>query len=412
MAKNIIIILIFPAIFAGICFGAAQILLESYASSFDPIPVVVVKFKNPQCLENIKEPPWQIIADDFEFSGRFSVLRIDTDEPAVPAGMLLMVIGEFYILDDTINIKFRLIEPTGGLVIYECDMHGQVKTAGRLAHRFSNLAYRMIFGETGIFESRICCVRGLGTKRDIHVMDYDGKDNTQLTRNQTLNLFPCFIDKESLIWVSYVMGKPDLFKGAVGKIEKPFILSPHTETSPDATRAGDCIAFASSMSGNLEIYICNADGTGRKQLTYNKAVDTAPSWSPDGRHLAFVSDRMGGPQIYLMDEEGSNVKRITFMGNYQDSPAWSPRGDLIAYTSLQNRKYDIWVVKPDGEDSRQVTSMSGSNEYPAWSPNGSHILFQSGLGGSYDLYSVRPDGTGLKRMTFTGDVRMPGWSPF
>jgi TolB protein len=46
--------------------------------------------------------------------------------------------------------------------------------------------------------------------------------------------------------------------------------------SPDGSK----IAFDSSRSGNYEIYVMNADGTGQTNVTDNPADDSAPDWSP------------------------------------------------------------------------------------------------------------------------------------
>ena len=48
--------------------------------------------------------------------------------------------------------------------------------------------------------------------------------------------------------------------------------------SPDGKR----IAYASNRSGNMEIWVANADGSGARKLTSSPATDTAPSWSPTG----------------------------------------------------------------------------------------------------------------------------------
>ena len=46
-------------------------------------------------------------------------------------------------------------------------------------------------------------------------------------------------------------------------------------------------------SGGGDIYVTNADGSGRQRLTTNPGPDSDPAWSPDGRKIAFVSGRDG-----------------------------------------------------------------------------------------------------------------------
>ncbi|MCX7727535.1 MAG: DPP IV N-terminal domain-containing protein [Chitinispirillaceae bacterium] len=142
-------------------------------------------------------------------------------------------------------------------------------------------------------------------------------------------------------------------------------------------------------------------------------VDTSPCWSPNGYHIAFTSDRSGNPQIYIMDADGANQRRLTFHSKYADSPAWSPKGDKIAYQAMdENQKFDIWIVGLEGNDPVKITSIEGNNEYPTWSPDGSLIAFVNIYGGRSDLYVVKADGSRIRRVTNSGNVKMPDWSDF
>ena len=61
------------------------------------------------------------------------------------------------------------------------------------------------------------------------------------------------------------------------------------------------IAFASNRGGKFEIYVRNADGSERTNLTNNPADDEYPSWSPDGNKIAFASKRDGNSEVYIMN---------------------------------------------------------------------------------------------------------------
>jgi len=50
-----------------------------------------------------------------------------------------------------------------------------------------------------------------------------------------------------------------------------------------------------------------------------------PSWSPDGQHIAF--ERFGReqvPDIWVMDADGTDKVQLTFDNERDASPAWSP----------------------------------------------------------------------------------------
>lgn len=55
----------------------------------------------------------------------------------------------------------------------------------------------------------------------------------------------------------------------------------------------------------------NSDGSEKKRITNNPAVDVFSSWSPDGRKIAFTSERDGNDEIYVMNANGSGRKRLT-----------------------------------------------------------------------------------------------------
>ncbi len=395
---------------------AEQVSLEAYASGFDSIPIAVLPFQAAEGSKPItKNLPWKIIADDLDFSGRFQVFETGQADSAFFAqhGIGIYIHGEYLHTGTSIVLDCNVHDAKTSRMLAGKKYRGETSKLRGMAHRYSNEVFEMLLGEKGPFESRLLYVVDNGSSKNLGIMDYDGHNQKQLTQAATVNIFPSFIDADHILWTAFFRGKPDLYKGSVttGKFGI-FVYSRFVETSPCYSSITGLVAYASSRSGNLEIYTCNADGKGIKQLTFSKGIDTSPTWSPNGHQIAFTSDRSGQPQIYVMDADGVNTRRLTFEGRYQDSPAWSPNGDLIAYSSLHDGKFDIWVIGADGSDPRPVTSSPGNNEYPAWSPDGSHIAFVSTRGGASDIYAIRANGEGLKRITSLGNAKMPDWSQF
>jgi len=60
-----------------------------------------------------------------------------------------------------------------------------------------------------------------------------------------------------------------------------------------------------------------------------------PRWSPDGAKLTFVSDRSGNLDLFVMDADGSNVQQLTTGPERDTLPSWSPDGETILYVSFE-----------------------------------------------------------------------------
>jgi dipeptidyl aminopeptidase/acylaminoacyl peptidase len=138
-------------------------------------------------------------------------------------------------------------------------------------------------------------------------------------------------------------------------------------SSPIAVRGQ--IAFVSKPGGQADIFVTNADGTGRRRLTNNPAKDIGPTWSPDGTKIAFISDRdrAGDFEIYVMNADGSGVKRLTDAPGSSGFPAWSPDGSKIAFASDRAGDFEIYVMIADGTGVRRLTNDPAADLGPAWS---------------------------------------------
>ncbi len=129
--------------------------------------------------------------------------------------------------------------------------------------------------------------------------------------------------------------------------------------SPDGAR----IAFTGrDDAGVLHVFVLNADGTGRRQLTHLAKVEgqaQVPAWSPDGHQIAFQTTAEAGKpgHIWIADAETGVARKLaSHTEPYADEvPSWFPDGKRLAFQSNRTRRMEIWVMNSSGSGVQQIT---------------------------------------------------------
>jgi len=128
-----------------------------------------------------------------------------------------------------------------------------------------------------------------------------------------------------------------------------------------------------------DLWIVNADGSHRRQLTHDPVPDFQPAASPTGPRIAWAR---GTPsQIWSMRLDGTAMKQLTTMPEDTFDPQWSPDGRQIAFMSWDSSACgpgstkcavtDVWVIDADGSSPRLL----GSGVHPRWSRDGRRLVY-------------------------------------
>ena len=120
--------------------------------------------------------------------------------------------------------------------------------------------------------------------------------------------------------------------------------------------------------GLWELYVMNADGSGKTRLARNVASGSFHDWSPDGRKIAYMGPRSdrGVNDIYVVSVDASGQRRLARDAQF---PAWSPDGRRIAFISERDGNAEIYVMNADGSGKARLARNVASG-FHDWSPDG------------------------------------------
>jgi Tol biopolymer transport system component len=171
-------------------------------------------------------------------------------------------------------------------------------------------------------------------------MDADGGNVKQLTTSNDIERAAAWSpDGKKLAYVRHVGNEnPEIFvMNADGS--DPTNLTNDTAYDADVAWSpdGKKLAFASNRSGQgFRVYVMDADGKNVQDVTKedNPAGFVYPAWSPDGKRIAYTHFVENALEIMVCDADGSNKKQLTKLGGGNSYAAWSPDGKKLAFLHL------------------------------------------------------------------------------
>ncbi len=168
---------------------------------------------------------------------------------------------------------------------------------------------------------------------------------------------------------------------------------------------GDKIVFTSTRRGDIDIFTMNLDGSGVKQITDEPGYDGGAFFSYDGskivyRRTSFDNEeeiikykelleqgliRPTKLEIWVMDADGKNKIQITNNGAANFAPYWFPDGERILFCSniddSKGRNFDIYKINVDGTGLERITFDNEFDGFPMFSPDGKKLVFCSNRNG-------------------------------
>jgi Tol biopolymer transport system component len=194
--------------------------------------------------------------------------------------------------------------------------------------------------------------------------------------------------------------------------------------SPD----GSAIVFRSNRGGNFNIWLMDADGMDLRRIT-DGSYDAEPTWSPDGSQIAFVRYSgdvvTGSLDVWVVNSDGTGQpRRLTSSDVDGVGLKWSPDGSRLLFTNCEyGHGCDVWVMNSDGSDQHAVTHFEVIGAEAVWSPDGEWIAFditrfkrpgeQGESSDQSSIYVMRADGSEVTHLTgsWFGQAHLGSWAP-
>lgn len=203
--------------------------------------------------------------------------------------------------------------------IYNKSENVSISTLRSEGHEMANGVYKQIIGKDSIFTSKIVFVsdrnsRGRKTVKEVYMMDFDGKNVSQITNHGGIVISPAMSQDGRYLVYSLISNTAnrkrnnDLYLMDM-RTKTTKVLSSREGVNSGAVflTGGKNIALTLTVSGNAEIYEMNIDTQELRKITNHFSADVDPSITYDGSLMTFLSDRPGKAMIYTMDHVGPSL---------------------------------------------------------------------------------------------------------
>jgi TolB protein len=182
---------------------------------------------------------------------------------------------------------------------------------------------------------------------------------------------------------------------------KQLTKTPGYDAEATVSTDGKKIVFTSMRDGDLDIYTMDADGKNVRRLTSELGYDGGPFFSRDGRQIVYRSYHPQTPkeieryrqklaenvieptvfEIWVMNADGTNKRQVTRLGAASFAPYFLPDARRIIFASNVNdpkgRNFDLYMVNLDGTNLERVTFEETFDGFPMFSPDGKKLVFAS-----------------------------------
>src|SRR5215204_4805412 len=185
-----------------------------------------------------------------------------------------------------------------------------------------------------------------------------------------------------------------------GKNIKPLTTEKGYDAEATVSPDGKKIIFTSERDGDLEIYTMDVDGKNVKRVTSEVGYDGGAFFSPDSKMIVYrrstpkteaeitrykelLSQDLVVPtifEVWVMNADGTNKRQVTNLASASFAPFFTPDGKRLIFCTnffdedRANRRrqpnFDLALINLDGSGIERVTYNETFDGFPMFSPDG------------------------------------------
>ncbi|HJR07694.1 MAG TPA: hypothetical protein VJ842_10570 [Pyrinomonadaceae bacterium] len=164
---------------------------------------------------------------------------------------------------------------------------------------------------------------------------------------------------------------------------------------------GKKIVFTTMRSGDLDIYTMDTDGRNVRRLTTELGYDGGAFFSADSKQIVYRSFHPKTPEqvarykqklaenlieptvfeVWVMNADGTNKRQVTKLGAASFAPYFFPDAKRIIFASNVNdpkrRNFDLYSINVDGTGLERITYEETFDGFPMFTPDGKQLVFAS-----------------------------------
>ena len=177
--------------------------------------------------------------------------------------------------------------------------------------------------------------------------------------------------------------------------------APGYDAEATMSRDGSRVVFTSVRDGDLDLYTMDADGGNVRRLTDEPGYDGGAFFSYDGTKIVYRAHHPDTPEsladyqgllaqglvrptrmeIWIMDADGTNKRQLTSNGAANFAPYFFPDGTRLLFSSNMNdpsgRNFDIYAIGIDGSGLERVTFHPDFDAFPMFNGDGTKLVWAS-----------------------------------